>query len=237
MEAEFWHERWREGRIGFHEGETNALLRAHWHHLAASSQPNSEVFVPLCGKSLDMVWLASEKPADGTPHQVIGVELSDLAVRAFFIERGLEQADSSSNTTFTVETSGDFDIYRHGRFEIWCGDFFAFPKTRLERTNLAYDRASLIALPPDMRRSYARKLSEILPADARTLLLTLTYGEGELQGPPFSVTDQEVRQLFGRDRSVSFVERRDALAGSQNLKERGAQTATTSVFVIGPATP
>ena len=234
MEAEFWHERWQDGRIGFHQADVNALLRAHWPTLAPLRGATNEVFVPLCGKSLDMVWLASP---EGGAHHVIGVELSDIAARAFFEEQGLAYSEISAAACYTIQRQGQFDIYRHGRYEIWCGDFFAFPTERLAGTRLAYDRASLIALPPDMRQWYARKLTQSLPAEARTLLLTLTYGDGELQGPPFSVSDAEVNALFGPDRVVTLLETQGTTAGGGDPRSRSGVTATTSAFVIGPATP
>lgn len=216
MDADFWHERWQQGRIGFHQPEPNKLLQKHWN--AICPQTTAEVFVPLCGKSHDMTWLA------GRGHHVIGVELSEIAARDYFAERGI---------TPELRRHDPFDVLTAGGVEIWVGDIFAFPHARLENTKAAYDRASLIALPPGMRRAYAEQMSELMSAVAPTLLLTITYDQSEIDGPPFSVSDEEVRDLYGALRDVTHLETRDALAGSKNLQERGVTALTSSVFVIG----
>lgn len=229
MEAAFWHDRWQQGRIGFHQSETNDLLVTHWPKLAADAPAGSEVFVPLCGKSLDMVWLAGA----GTPprHHVIGVELSPIAIADFFAG---PIAAAVGGTPARVRRGG-FEVYASGPWELWCGDFFAFPADRLAQTRLAYDRASLIALPPEMRPAYARKLHELLPPDARMLLISLSYDETEMDGPPFSVPDEEVFDLFAGTRRVERMETRDTLAGDPRMRERGLSRLQTSVFAIGPA--
>lgn len=216
MDADFWHDRWRQGLIGFHQPEPNKLLKKHWTSICP--QTTATVFVPLCGKSHDMTWLA------GRGHSVVGVELSEIAARDYFAERGLVPE---------AREDGSFTILTAGGVEIWVGDIFAFPANRLAHAAAAFDRASLIALPADMRADYARQMSHLMPADAPTLLLTIAYDQNEMQGPPFSVTDHEVFSLYRAYRTVTHLETRDALAGSKNLQERGVTALTTSVFVIG----
>ncbi len=218
MDAEFWHERWREGRIRFHQGQPNGLMLKHWPQLVA--QPAGDVFVPLCGKSLDMTWLAQRG------HHVIGVELSDIAVRDYFQEHGL---------TPDVRREGDFEVLSAGRVELWCGDYFAFPKERLVNVVAAYDRASLFALPPELRRRYADTFMDLMPPTARTLLMTFAYDQSEMSGPPFAVHDNEVFDLYGNRLAVNLLETRDALAGAGDLQDRGLSALTVSVFALGPA--
>src|SRR3546814_8142059 len=81
MDPDFWQQRWRDNRIGFHRDGVLPLLEKHWPSLGLAT--GSRVFVPLCGKSLDMAWLAARG------HRVLGVELSPLAVGQFFDENGL----------------------------------------------------------------------------------------------------------------------------------------------------
>ncbi len=223
MDSKFWLDRWQEDKIGFHQGETNKLLMKHWPRLCPDTSSTAEVFVPLCGKSLDMVWLSNE----GYEHHVIGVELSRLAIEQFYTY----QIDDAPKP----QRQGDHDVYLWGRWELWCGDFFSFPTERLKNTKLAYDRASLIALPPEMRQRYADKLCELLPADARMLLLTITYNPGEMDGPPFPVSNNEVHALFGTRRHIEHIETRDGLAGAKDLQDRGLTALDISVFIIGEA--
>lgn len=230
MEIDFWHERWREGRIGFHQPETNRMLLRHWERLAGAAGAGTDIFVPLCGKSLDMVWLAgAQNEADAARgRSIIGVDVSPIAIRQFFEERG-------AGNNVTIETSGAFEIHRWSCWELWCGDFFAFPPARLANTELAYDRASLIALPASMRERYARQLAAVLPPRARTLLITLGYDQSEMDGPPFSVPVEKVLALFTPHRHVEHIETKDTLSEDARMRERGLSRLETHVFVIGAA--
>ena len=134
IDPNFWHERWQKQEIGFHQAAVNDLLQRYWPRLGIEA--GSEVFVPLCGRSLDMVWLADQG------HRVIGAELSQIAIDEFFTERGFTPA-TSTNTSFNVKSAGPF--------EIWCGDFFDLPPSATAGVAGVYDRASLIAWQQGMQ--------------------------------------------------------------------------------------
>jgi len=189
MEHGFWHERWQKNEIGFHEAHTHEMLEAHWPDSAYASM--DDVLVPLCGKSLDMRWLAQRG------HGVIGSELSEIAVRDFFATVGLtpEVTDHDGLQQFASEA-----------YRIWCGDFFQLGATQLSPARLFYDRASLVALPQSMRQDYARHLLSLLAHGARGLLITLQYDDEALKGPPFSVSLEQIDALFGRDCIVDHLE-------------------------------
>lgn len=192
MNPDFWLQRWQENRIGFHQAQINAHLENYWPRLGIA--PGGTVFVPLCGKSLDMLWLA------GQGYRVLGVELSPLAVDAFFTENGLKP-DIQEHQAYTH--------YRCGEIEILCGDFFALTNDKLASVTAVYDRASLIALPPNMRPCYAEHLRAILPVRSPMLLITLDYPQVERQGPPFAVGDDEVRELYAEHWQVERIASRD----------------------------
>lgn len=194
MEPEFWHQRWQEGRIGFHQDRVTPLLERHWSSLVLA--PGSRVFVPLAGKSLDLAWLASQG------HRVFGVELSRLAVEQFFIEHDLQP---------TVRETRLGTHFSAGAIELVCGDVFDFDRAALADCNGVFDRAALIALPPELRRRYADEVYAQLPGDCRGLLVTIEYPPGEKQGPPFSVDGDEVQALFGSRWRIGLLERRDIL--------------------------
>lgn len=179
MEHQFWLERWENNQIGFHQAEVNAYLGSHWEELGLAE--GAPVFVPLCGKSLDMLWLRSQG------HAVLGVELSEKAVAAFFAENDL---------TPEVGRSGPFVEYTSDGLRLLAGDFFALSRDELAGICAVYDRASLIALPPSMREDYARHMATLLPSGAHILLITMEYRHGVLDGPPFSVSEEEVNRLF-----------------------------------------
>src|SRR5512135_332619 len=155
MDKDFWLERWEREEIGFHQNETNPYLSQYWQDLPLA--PGSKVFVPLCGKSLDMLWLRKQG------HPVLGVELSPLAVEAFFKENGYTPDHDSSHKFESCEADG---------IRILCGDFFNLEQDDLAQVGAVYDRASLVALPPAMRERYARHLASILPGGTQILLIT-----------------------------------------------------------------
>ena len=197
MHPEFWHQRWQENRIGFHQAAVTPLLEAHW--AAAGVPDGARVFVPLCGKSLDMPWLAARG------HRVLGVELSPLAIEAFFDALAL------------VPQVRDTRYGRHhvaGPFELIQGDAFALDAQALSGCAGVFDRAALIALPPDLRGLYLRALYGALPGHCRGLLLTLESPQYEHDGPPFSVGEAEVRAGLEAQWTVSLLARRDIRAES-----------------------
>lgn len=213
--ADFWIERWEKGETGFHRDEVHDFLTRHWPKLDLAI--GTTVFVPLCGKSRDMVWLAA------AGHRVVGVELSPLAVDDFFREQGME-ADTRK--------VGDFIVRSSGPFTIWCGDFFKLPAEATRDAAGAYDRAALVALPAGLQGRYAQKLTELLPASAPILLTSLTYPEGQISGPPFSTPLGQVASIFGATHSIGVLESRDGLEQSQNLKMRGVTALEEVVYVL-----
>jgi len=204
MQPEFWHKKWESNQIGFHQPEVNPYLQRHWPALAIPAQ--ARVLVPLCGKSLDLLWLA------GRGHRVLGVELSQRAVEDFFREQQLQPQ---------ISEEGGFKVYRAGAIELWCGDFFAVSASDVVDCTALYDRAALIALPAPMRERYAAHLQDILPAGVRGLLITLDYDQQQMPGPPFAVEDVEVQRLFGGNWQVQALEEQDVLSESGKFLQAG----------------
>jgi len=215
MDKAFWHARWQRREIGFHQQRIHALLQRYWPKLDLPKE--SAVFVPLAGKSRDMAWLAAQG------HRVIGVELSDVAVREFFEEGGLAPNSSAA---------GAFEIFSAGPFELYCGDFFELTAGMLQDVVAVYDRAALIALPPEMRASYAEALARILPRAAIIFLIAIDYPEGEITGPPFAVSSDEVHRLYGASFEIELLESRDGLADSDNLKKRGVTRLEETAYLL-----
>lgn len=179
MEHQFWKDRWELNQIGFHQEEINEYLSSHWQSLGI--RDGAPVFVPLCGKSLDMLWLREQG------HAVLGIELSELAIEQFFNENRLD---------YSRQPQGGFIRFDAPQLGILAGDFFKLTAADIAPIEAVYDRASLIALPPEMRQDYARHMASLLPEGAHILLISLEYEDGMLKGPPFSVNESEVQQLF-----------------------------------------
>jgi thiopurine S-methyltransferase len=203
MEPEFWHQRWESNQIGFHESQVNAYLARHYASLGLA--PGQTVFVPLCGKSVDLRWLADQGA------HVLGVELSPIAVESFFAEQGL-----------TPRTRKDraFTVWESGPIRLLCGDYFALAPADLAGVHAVYDRAALIALPPERRADYVAHLDRVLPGARRTLLVTLEYPQEQMQGPPFSVAEREVHTLFAGAR-IERLGTQDVLTENPRFREKG----------------
>lgn len=188
---ERWQQSWRDREIAFHQNVVNPHLVKFWQNLRLTAA--DRVFVPLCGKSLDLRWLADQG------HTVVGVELSPLAVRAFFKENKMQPAR---------QKLGKFTRWEHGRISILCGDFFQLSAADLGEIAAVFDRASLTALPDEIRGAYIAHLKKILPASCKMLLLTTEEPEeGETQGQPFAIAD-EIASLYTNafDIQLSHVE-------------------------------
>lgn len=217
MEAEFWHERWRRNEIAFHQGRANARLTAWFDRLGTA--PGATILVPLCGKSHDMRWLLE------CDRRVLGVELSPVAVEAFFTEYGI---------AFECQSEGAFRRYRGGRAEILCGDFFDLTPRELQGVDAVYDRAAIVALPEAMRARYVRHLLATLPPSVPILLVALEFPDGEMEGPPFSVTEEEVRGHFGDACAVECLASHEILEQEPGLRRRGLSRLGEHAFLIGP---
>ena len=216
MKAEFWRERWRSGATGWHQAEVNSWLVKHWPALALP--PNCPVFVPLCGKSLDMLWLRQ------AGHRVVGVELVEEAVRGFFKERGA--------TVKLVNTANNLPRFSGGGIHIYCGDYLQISAAHLEGAPGAFDRGALIALPPPQRAVYADHIQRILPEGAQTLLLTLEYDQTKAPGPPFSVPTEEVQALYGARCDIQELEAEDTDDLPPHFKAQGLNKVTERAYRI-----
>jgi len=211
-DPEFWHNKWAANQIGFHLEDVNPLLIQFW----AETKPSyeSKVFVPLCGKSEDLIWLASKH------EDVQGVELSKIAVRSFFAEHFY--------TPLVTPVSGQHELYQFDELSIYAGDYFSAP---IQPVDIIYDRASLVALPSDMRVAYVERLKSLLNPGGRILLVTLDYNQEEMSGPPFSIPRAEVEALF---EGYNITQLNCDVAGEDHPKiaKKGLSRFSEEVYLI-----
>ncbi|MDJ0753076.1 MAG: thiopurine S-methyltransferase [Ardenticatenaceae bacterium] len=214
MKRDFWHSVWQNNRINFHQPNVNPYLQKYWPTLGLS---NETVFVPLCGKSKDMMWLSQQG------HPVFGVELSRLAVEQFYADHRLQP---------DIE-----DVVHHQRFsasgiELWVGDFFDLTAEEIGHPAAAYDRASLIALPPLMRAEYAAKFAQLMGKGSRTLLFTIDYPQEKMDGPPFAVSPIEVELLYEKKFKITHLRSRNILDRSPRFAANGMDHMNLEMFVL-----
>lgn len=218
MKAKFWLERWQQNQIGFHQETHNPLLAEFWPHLNIG--PDATVFVPLCGKSLDMRWLGEQG------HDVVGVELARIAVENFFADEPCEISEMERFTRYDGQRTA-------GKLSVLVGDFFDLTVEELGADVAAvFDRGALIALPPDMRARYADHLLRIIPDGAQILLLTLEYDQRLLAGPPHAVMPEEVERLFAHRCQVQTLDAFVTRDLPPRFADAGLRDVVESVHVI-----
>lgn len=194
MEHSFWHSKWQKNEIGFHEPEGNALLVKYSSFLIGDDSPSSSssrIFVPLCGKTRDIGWLL----AQGC--EVVGAELSEVAITQLFEELGVEP---------TISTSTNGKVYTKDRLTIFVGDIFKLTSSDIGDVTGVYDRAALVALPSPLREQYSAHLIAITQC-APQLIISFDYDQNEMAGPPFSVNEKTVDSLYSADYNIQRLER------------------------------
>jgi thiopurine S-methyltransferase len=204
VQPAFWLDRWRNAQIGFHQAAVDRRLKAYWPALELAS--NSRVFVPLCGKSLDLLWLRERG------HAVVGVELSPIAVEALFTEHGILARRRSI---------ADFDVYEAERLTLFCGDFFKLTPALLGSVSAVFDRAALISWTPALRPSYVRHFDFLTRPGSQTLLIVVEYPEAQMSGPPFPLGRDAIEELYSGRYSIETLGSHEILDLEPRLKARG----------------
>ena len=210
---DLWESRWQEDRIGFHLKEVNPYLIRFSDQLL--DQNSDKVFVPLCGKTLDLCWLTTKTK------RVIGVELISKAVLDFFAENNIDYL-LQQDVTFQKFSSKSIDIY--------LGNFFDLNPEKTCSFKAVYDRASIIAINPSERREYVDHLISFLDPAGRILLITLEYNQNQMEGPPYSVPAEEIGSLFAPLGSLKLLETCDIL--DDRFRNKGLTRLLEHVFLI-----
>lgn len=214
MQPDYWHQRWRVGQTGFHQPLVEPNLEKFWPSLALSA--GASVLVPLCGKSRDLTWLAARG------HRVLGIEYSTIAIENYFLENGLAAR----------RTAGAFEELSDGPIRILRGDFFDLTSEKSNAFEAVYDRAALIALPPEVRQRYAQHLTELSPPETQMLLLALEYPQHQTAGPPFSVLEEEVNSLYGAGFEIELQSREDTLEQEPRMRAKGVTEMTQVCYLL-----
>jgi len=213
-----WQQRWQQQKIGWHQNKVSPLLIQYFEQLKLPKK--AVIFAPLCGKSIDMLWLVQQG------YQVIGVEISELAIQTFFEEANIisEKRNISELTCWQAEN-----------IQIYQADFFDLTKQHLKQVQAVFDRAALVALPNSEqrgRKDYITHLQNELPKQTKTLLVTLDYDQNLMAGPPFAVSNQEVDQLFKFSEQILTLSEEEIIEQEIGFKDRGLDSLTERLYLI-----
>lgn len=209
MDHDFWHRKWADKQIGFHEGEVNGLLAAYFDTLAIPA--GGRIFLPLCGKTRDIAWLLNQG------YQVAGAELSADAVDQLFDELGV---------TPEVTELAPVKKYSAPGIDVLVGDIFTVTGAILGSVDAIYDRAALVALPAEMRKHYTTHLMRLCPGTPQ-FLITFTYDQARMDGPPFSVPEDEVRRHYGTRYEITNAAHKELPGGM-----KGQTDATEDAWLL-----
>jgi thiopurine S-methyltransferase len=204
LQPDFWHKRWQIGQIGFHQSAVDRHLKRYWPDLGLAA--GSRAFVPLCGKSLDLLWLQQQHES------VTGVELSAVALESFCMEQGIPARR---------RVLEHFDVYEAAELRLFRGDFFALTPELLGPICAVFDRAALVSWAPELRAAYVAHLTALTRPGTQTLLVTMEYAQSQMTGPPFSVGGDEVQLLYAHSHAIQLLSREDVLANEPRLRSRG----------------
>lgn len=208
-----WESRWQENRIGFHLSKVNPYLIRFSDQLL--KQNPERIFVPLCGKTLDLCWLTKKTK------KVVGVELVQKAVKDFFAQ---------NNINYTIQQVQTLQKFNSKSIDIFLGDFFDLKPEQTSPFKAIYDRASIVAIEKLERRKYADHLISFLGPTGRILLITLEYNQNQMKGPPYSVPAEEIESIFAPFGSLKLLETYDIL--DERFRSKGLTSLLEHVFLI-----
>ena len=211
MDPDFWRQRWENNETGWHESKPNPVLVKHLSQLALAK--DRRIFVPLCGKTLDISWLLSHG------YRVAGAELSEVAVEQLFMDLGLQP---------DIARTGELDQWSANRVDIFVGNIFALFRKALGSVDGVYDRAALVALSPEIRSRYTAHLVE-LTNRAPQLLICYDYDQQLMDGPPFSVSSDEIRRHYAQAYDLRLLASTEVSGGL-----KGKCPATENVWLLSP---
>lgn len=214
MQINDWNERWKKNQIGFHEPQPNLYLTRYLERFNLPER--ATVFMPLCGKSNDLFWLAQQG------HHVVGIECSSIAVDDFFKQHQLEPS---------IKSIEHFKVYQCDNITIYLGDFFKLDQSHLQRCDLIYDRASMIAFAESQRDQYVAHLSTWLSASTALFLISLSYDQSVMSGPPFSVAISDIERYYGH-KDIQQIHQTDVIDEGPRWRKVGLNSLIETVFKI-----
>lgn len=220
MNPDFWHERWSNNETGFHLDQPNPAMLHHWPTIPIDL--GSRVLVPLCGKTVDILWFLKQG------YQVVGIELSEIALDAL-----AESIEEMFSLAVDKQEIDGVILYRAAGILLICGDWFKLTADDIGPIHAVYDRAALVALPEDMRGTYSQHLLSIAGVVPQ-LLVTMDYNQDEMSGPPFSVSADNVESYYASSMNIDVLHSEERINKEPRFRERGLTSMNETVYRLMP---
>ncbi|XP_078395399.1 putative thiopurine S-methyltransferase isoform X2 [Cetorhinus maximus] len=206
LTLEYWITCWEKQQIGFHLNIVHEMLKKHLDVLL-NGRKQIRIFFPLCGKAVDMKWLADQG------HTVVGVELSEIAVKQFFTEQNLpyiqEPVPGMPGVDVFKTPEGQISLFRCNIFDL--SSLIAGPFDGI------WDRGSLQPLNSSDRQRYSKLMITLMAKGCRYLLDTLVCTRSDFDGLPPKISESETRDLFGHACNIQLLDSSSTLTGKQKL--------------------
>jgi thiopurine S-methyltransferase len=220
---------WNADKIGWHESGVNESLLKHGGKIIPNFDKEEttcgnpvRVFFPLCGKSVDMAFLSKRQAVA----EVVGVD----GVRKALEEFGTENPDLEIKPVSSQ--NGRHERLEGTKITLLKGDFFDLDEEATNgRFEAIIDRASLVAIQPTLREDYVQVMSKLIQPGGKILLIVIERRSGteeDMNGPPFSVPEAEVRRLYEGQDWVESV----TLIDDNGEKAKNEGTAMASLYFL-----
>lgn len=213
----FWEERWQNDKTGWHNDAVNEHLKKHRNILFQNKAPT--LFIPLCGKTLDMWWLYEQGAT------IIGVDLVRKALEDYCTEQSIQAIEDT--------TKPDLFMLKVKNHTLIHDDVLNVTSNKIGHVDGIFDRAALVALPLTLRQRYASHCLSLLKPGGKILLITYDSPVNDDQGPPFPVRKGTVEELYKDANSCKQVDE-IILTPEHNvrLQQRGLAWSRSDIWEV-----
>ena len=249
-----WYQRWDSRRIGFHLKDVNPIIVKYLPELLKTTSTTCEaadvdvdstattttsvddggnckqiqhrrIFVPLCGKAIDMAYLASSSSSSSSSSlsssvqlEVVGLEGIRVALEEFIQEhpnlniKPIITTNNNANDENSNHRNKKLEQFVGDNITLLKGDYFDLLEEEdsssasiIGKFDYIYDRGSMVAIEPQLRTSYVKILKSLLKPGGKIILVTLERKstsnniEATKKGPPYSIDENNVREMFSCD--------------------------------------
>ncbi|XP_069814051.1 thiopurine S-methyltransferase-like isoform X1 [Dendropsophus ebraccatus] len=219
LSVEDWKKKWETKDIWFHKKNIHPLL-AEFINEMQDGRTKLTIFFPLCGKAVDMKWLAD------MGHNIVGVDACEIGLKEFFAEHDIpytEEAVAGIPGAKVFKSASD-------NISLYCCSIYDISESVIGKFDGMWDRGAMVAVNPRDRERYATIMLSLMAKDCHYLLVTVEYDPKLHGGPPFYVPESDLENLLGPSCTFKLLKKIDALADKQ--KEWGLDFCFENIYLV-----